>query len=188
MGTPLPPEIITPEGRPAFLNPYRGTYTTSRSYALRMQRAFSRGLTQSEARGHTAIGGLTESQWRRLKRLYIDEINGRSWAKGPRRMNVVEGVRQDPRIFKQDINYIVSLFQQGYRDPAVPSISNWLTYVEWRLTSRLNAMIEFQDFGDAWPGRRDFYERSSIWPKGGMWLEGGLNVASGPPIEFWYYH
>lgn len=189
MATPLPPEILTPEGIPAFLNPYKGTYTTSRSYALRMQRAFARGLSQSEARGHAATGALTESQWRRLRLLYVDEINGRSWHQGPRHMNIdIEGNRNDPRIFKTDADYIVRLFDGGYRDPAVPSIGDALTYLEWRLSERLNAIIEFQDFRNPVPGRQDYYARSSVWPQGGMWIAGGLNVAAGPPLEFWYYH
>lgn len=190
MGTPLPPSIITPEGRAAYLNPYKGTYTTSRSYALRMQRGYARGISQAEARGHTPFLGLTEAQWRRLKRLYVDEINQRSWPQAPSsRMNIdIAGNRKDPRIFKSDVMYIVDLFQGGYRDPAVPSISDWLTYTEWRLSERLNAIIQYQEFGDLTAGREDFYSRSTVWPQGGLWIQGGLRISTGPPIEFWYYH
>jgi len=189
MAQPLPLEIILPTGQPAFLNPYRGTYTTSRSYAMRMQRAFARGLSQSEARGHAPFLGLTESKWRRLRRLYIDEINQRAWALGPRRMSITrDGVRTDPRLFRSDVNYIVDLFQGGYRDPAVPSINDWETYVEWRLSERLNAIREYQDHANVTPGRQDYYARSAVWPQGGLWIAGGFNVSSAPPIEFWYYH
>lgn len=188
MGTPLPPSIVTPDGATAYLNPYKGTYITNRSYAQRMQRGYARGLSQAEARGHTPFLGLTESQWRRLKRLYVDEINERSWPTGPARMNIGPQGRQDPRIFKVDVVAIVDLFQGGYRDPAVPSINDWLTYTEWRLSERLNAMVEYQDYGNNIPGQQDYNMRSAVWPQGGMWLQGGLNVSSGPPIEFWYYH
>src|SRR5579863_9340329 len=106
---PEPLEIILPTGQTGYLNPYKGTYTTSRSYALRMQRSFARGISQSEARGHKAVGGLSESQWRRLRRLYVNKINRMAWEEGPSRMNIIGGHRQDPRIFKQDVQAIVDL-------------------------------------------------------------------------------
>lgn len=187
MTTPLPRTIILPTGQVGYLNPYKGTYTTSRSYGVRMQRGFDRGLSQQEARGQTA-GGLTEAQWRRLRRLYVDEINELSWEQGPNYMNVdIEGNRSDPRIFRSDVRAIVTLFNGGYRDPAVPSISDWQTYAEWRLAERLNAIQQYKA-GNTLPGKEDFFMRSAVWPQGGLWLEGGLRVASGPPIEFWYYH
>ena len=61
-GPPL--EIILPGGDPGYLNPYSGQYTRSQTYALRMQRNYSRGLPQSSARGHAAVGGYSESQIR----------------------------------------------------------------------------------------------------------------------------
>lgn len=188
MTMPSPPEIILPSGQTGYLNPYKGTYTTSRSYAMRMQRAFARGINQSEARGHKAVGGLTESQWRRLRRLYVDQINAMSWAEGPPRMYAPGGHRQDPRIFRHDVQAIVQLYDQGYRDPGAPSINNWLQYAEWRLAARLSAMIAYQEDGDPIPGRAAFFGHSQIWPKSGVWLQAGFDFASAPPIEFWYYH
>jgi hypothetical protein len=185
---PEPPTIILPTGQTGYLNPYKGTYTTSRSYALRMQRSFSRGISQSEARGHRAVGGLTESQWRRLRRLYVNDINNMAWENGPSRMNIIGGHRQDPRIFKQDVAAIQNLYDQGYRDPGAPSIDNWLAYAEWRLQARLSAMIDYQEYGDPIPGRAAFFGHSTIWPKSGIWLQASFDFASAPPIEFWYYH
>jgi hypothetical protein len=80
MTTPpgLPLEIILPSGRPAWLNPYQGTYSESRNYALRMQRNYSRGISQASARGHsTTAGGLSETQVRRQREQakYQDELS-----------------------------------------------------------------------------------------------------------------
>jgi hypothetical protein len=184
--------LQSPEGQTLYLNPYKGTYITNRSYAMRMQRAFARGMSQSEARGHKAIGGLTESIWRRLRRDYVNEINNLTWeAAESSRMNMPGGVRDDPRIFKQDVQAIVELYQGGYRDPGMPSVDNWLQYAELRLQARLSATKAFQGIGqpkDILPGKSAFYGRSSIWPKTGIWLMAGFDFASAPPIEFWYYH
>lgn len=189
-GTPTgnqPATIILPNGRTGYLNPYKGTFIENRAYALRMQRGWLRGVSQSTARGQAAVGGLTESQWRRLRRLYVDEINRRTWRQGPSRMRVVGGQRQDPRIFRTDVQYIVKLFQDGYRDPNMPTLNNWLAYTEWRLAERLNSTREYQDMGDVGTGRADFYSRSTFWFKD-QGLLGMLDVTAGPTIEFWYYH
>lgn len=184
----LPAQIILPTGQTGYLNPYKGTYTTSRSYAQRMQRGFLRGESQSASRGHKAVGGLTESQWRRLKRLYVDEINRRTWKEGPSRMNVIGGERQDPRIFRQDVQYIAELYNEGYRDPNVPTIPDWLGYVEWRLAERLASTREYQDVGNTSFGRADYYMRSPFWFQQGPGLFNVFDVKAGPTIEFWYYH
>lgn len=63
--TGLPLEIILPSGKPAYLNPYQGTYSESRSYARRMQSSYARGLSQATARGHRTVNGRSESQIRR---------------------------------------------------------------------------------------------------------------------------
>lgn len=191
LGTPqgdIPASIILPTGETGYLNPYKGTYTTKRDYALRMQRGFLRGESQSVSRGHKAVGGLTESQWRRLRRLYVNEINRRTWKTGPSRMNVIEGQRDDPRIFRQDVQYIVELFNGGYRDPNVPTIDNWLGYVEWRLAERLAATREYQDMGNATFGRADYYMRSPFWLQQGPGMFNMFDIKAGPTIELWYYH
>lgn len=198
MSAPQPPEIILPSGETAYLNPYRGTYTTSRSYALRMQRGYARGLRQSESRGKpVSPGGLSESQlrrerfeqqygipyrvWERLRRKYIIELNKRSWPGGPSRMNTDDmGNRNDPRVFPSDIYAIRRLYDTGYRDPVTP-VETWEQYAEVRLSQRLNALIMYQDYNDSDPGRADYNSRSGIW-------YGAFTAASAPPIELWYYH
>ncbi len=205
MGTPIPAEIILPTGQPAYLNPYKGTYTTSRPYAIRMQRNYARGILQSEARGHRqSPEGFTESQlrrqrfeinrgipyreWERWRRKYVNEINVRSWPTGPNtRYPVVnEGVRQDPRVYPEDLAAIKQAYDDGYRDPAMPNIS-YQEWIEIRLTERLSAMIAFQDFKDSTPGRNQYNSRQGAWTAQGMWT-GVFSVASGPPLELWYYH
>lgn len=197
MATPQPPEIFLPSGERAYLNPYRGTYTTSRSYALRMQRNYARGISQGEARGHQTAGGPSESVlrrqrfeqeygipyhvWERFRRKYIKEINDRSWRGGPSTMQLNEfGNRADPRIFLSDILAIRELYDRGYRDPVTP-VDTWEQYAEVRLSQRLNALIMYQDYNDADPGRADYNNRSGIW-------YGTFSAASAPPIELWYYH
>lgn len=64
MSSPQPSEIILPTGRPAYFNPYSGTYITNRSYALRLQRGYSQGLTRQEARGHGQHPGISERVYR----------------------------------------------------------------------------------------------------------------------------
>jgi hypothetical protein len=205
MSSPLPPSIVLPSGDTAWLNPYSNTYSPSRDYALRMQRNFARGSTQSEARGHTAVApgvpesvtrrqrflgryGISQSQWERWRRLYIREINLRAMpGRQPQRpLTDDNGQRKDPRIYFQDILAIKQRFDQGYRDPADPDL-NWVLWIETRLGSRLNAIVQYQDFSNALPGRQDYYARNSAWPQGGTWM-GVFNIASAPPIEMWYYH
>lgn len=197
MSVPQPPEIILPSGETAYLNPYRGTYTTSRSYALRMQRNYARGISQGEARGH-APGQVSESElrrirfeqkygipyrtWERFRRKYISKINKRSWPGGPRTMQLNEfGNRSDPRVFISDILAIRQLYDSGFRDPVTP-VDTWEQYAEVRLSQRLNALVMYQDHNDSDPGRSDYNSRSGIW-----YGEFGLG-ASAPPVELWYYH
>ena len=189
-GTPLgtlPATIVLPNGRTGWLNPYKGTYTENRTYNQRLQRGWLRGESQSTARGHKPIGGLTESQWRRLKRLYVDEINYRTWENAPsNRMKTRGGERTDPRIFKQDVQYIVELFQEGYHDPNQPTLTDWLSYTEFILALRLDATIEHQEFNNSAPGRQNFFSRSDFWQQEGF--IGFFQIKAAPPIQMWWYH
>jgi hypothetical protein len=173
MTTSLPPSIILPTGQPAYLNPYRGTYTTSRSYALRMQRGYSRGLSRQTARGHQPPGELTEyavrrqkfeqqygfsySRYRRWQRLYLREINANSSPEA----------QITPAVLAQD----VQIMRQTYGTGIVPGIiippEN---RTEERLAAKLYDMQEYQE-GNPLPGRNDFYTREMQ-----------------RPIEMYWYH
>jgi hypothetical protein len=189
MTTPLPPEQQAPGGITTYLNPYTGKYTRSRSYALRMQRAYSRGLTQSEARGHRAVGGETETQrrrrqtrertgmtpwesfgigfqqrygfsyryWRRLRRLYVDEINRRA--------------SPGAKILPSHVSDIIQLYDMGWTDPMRPELRTWEAWVEVHLGERLWSTILYQDEGQSAYGNFNFNSRNSV-----------------APIEYWYYH
>jgi hypothetical protein len=191
--------VTTPFG-PNY-NPYTGK-NVSRAYAQRMQRNYARGITQQEARGHRPgearrrreyqeefnnLYGISRAEWNRWYRVYIREMNKRSWPNGPGHMNVLpDGSRQDPRIFPQDLAAVKTAYTSGYKDPQYPDIT-WQEWIEIRLAERLDAMIAYQDFGDRGPGRDEFMGRSAAWPAGGMWT-GVFNVSTAPPIELWYYH
>lgn len=173
MTSPLPfdiniPEIITPEGRAAYLDPYRGTYRTdiTPTYAQRLQRGFRRGQTLTQARRGAAAppAGLSEreqrkqifqnnygislSYWERLRRRYVGEINRRS----------APGAQITPQM-------IADTLASG-RD------EQW---VEEHLANRLEATIQYQDYGNPQLGRyfydQDVYDREDA-----------------PWGEFWYYH
>ena len=193
-----PLEIISPEGTPLFLNPYSGTYSASRSYALRMQRNYARGITQAEARGHRPTDeGLTESQvrrvrfqerhgisyndWARFYRRYVREINRRSFPTAPGPAMVIDnGVRRDPRIFPEDIAAVRDLYNNGFRDP-VYNPGSWEEWTDQRLAERLGALVDFQDSADSAAGSQQFWGRTSAWI-------GTMGIAAAPPVEFWYYH
>ena len=135
MTSPLPfdiniPEIITHEGRPAYLDPYRGTYRTdiTATYAQRLQRGWKRGETRQQARRGTVAApppGIGEGNWARLRR-YIRQINERS----------APGAQITPQM-------VTDLMDAGWR----------VDEIEQRLDEKLNDMIMFQDYGDPGPGR-----------------------------------
>jgi hypothetical protein len=173
--SPAAPEIILPAGQPAYLNPYRGTYTTSRSYALRMQRNYGRGMSQATARGHAPFGpeGLTEYQvralrferrygfslryWRRLQRKYLRELNSQ---RSPAAQITADVIAQD-----------LGIVRQVYGNGPVPGIVIPAENItEERLAELLYATKAYRD-GNAGPGRNDFYTRDDI-----------------RPIELWWYH
>lgn len=176
MSSPLPPELLDPNGRTLFLNPYRQTYTANRPYAYRMQRGFARGLTQSEARGQGVRNGLTESQrrqrpdystsaaafyarhgvtlawWRRMRRLYINPMNAEA---SPGNQITLAFIDQEMQ------NAPVLAATTGGSGP------EWM---EQRLAERLYAMDEYR-VGNSQPGFAYFQIRTSY-----------------RPIEWWYYH
>lgn len=185
-GQPL--QIIHPNGKTIlYLNPYSGTYTASRSYGLRMQRGYARGLPQYEARGKRANEariqreriqeqygqtpwerfnqsferryGFSYSYWRYLRRKWIDEINKKTSKDGFGHIKPIQ------------VAQMIQLFQTGWRDKAFPEFTDWKPWTENALDLRLENMLAYQEDGDPLPGRGRFFARSS-----------------NPPIEFYYYH
>jgi len=82
--------------------------------------------------------GFDYKYWRRLRRLYINEINSRT----------SPGAQMVPAMIFQ----VKQAWGFGWRDPANPDIREWEEWVERRLAERLDDMISYQDLGDKEPG------------------------------------
>jgi CubicO group peptidase (beta-lactamase class C family) len=182
---PLPAQIILPTGQTGYLNPYSGTYTPSRAYGLRMQRAFSRGLGQGTARGHR-IGptGLTESQrryqqsvaatgqtpWQRytlnFERTYGFSYNywRQLWRKWIKEINsrVDASVAVTPQWVQQEMVNIDFYAAGGLAGKP---------WIEQRLDAKLASIIAYQDDNDKSLGFGYYINRDGM-----------------RPIEWWYYH
>lgn len=189
MAQPLPPERTAPGGITTYLNPYTGKYTRSKSYARRMQGAFARGLTQSEARGHRAVGGETETQRRRRQTrertgltpwesfgIGFQQRYGFSytyWRKLRRRYVDEINRRASPgaAIKPSHITDVINLFNMGWFDSQRPELRSWEAWVEVHLGERLWSTILFQDERERAYGQFNFVRRNSV-----------------PPIEYYYYH
>jgi hypothetical protein len=203
MATPSQPlEIILPGpgNRTGYLNPYTGTYTTSRTYGLRMQRGYARGLPQYSARGkprdeygqrrqqiqeeyqQTPYERMTQQferrygfsyrYWRQLRRRWIDEINSLT--------SPGSGVIPD------HIARVKEAWDNGWRDPYRSEFNDWHDWIENRLDERLNDTLDFQELNDPTSGRQNFNQ----------WRGQPGNVATGQfqfvttsiPPELYYYH
>lgn len=191
-GQPL--QIVHPNGETIlYLNPYTGTYTASKSYGLRMQRGYRRGLPQYEARGKPAgeaairrqqiqeqYGqtpwqrftqsferryGFSYSYWRYLRRNWVDEINSLTSKDG------------FGHITPTTVSQIIQMWNAGIHDPYHPEFESWQAWVENRLETRLDDTVAYQEFRDKEPGRISWGQRN--------WL---TMTGTGPPIEFYYYH
>lgn len=167
MSLPQPPEIVLPDGRMAYLNPYSMTYTTSRSYARRLQRGWMLGQTRTQARGRNLLPGQSESQqraerfsdrygydettYRRWQRKYISRINELAHPSARLTPDMVAVELQNGRYVGHDVDWM-----------------------EWKLQTLLRAYEENaqgdKSFGKAlWENNAEDRELSSF-------------------IEFWYYH
>jgi hypothetical protein len=165
---------------------------------MRMQRNFLRGITQSEARGHAPgplgserqrreqryeeLHGISLRDWERWNRLYIREINRRTWKSGPPMTGIKEA--RDPRIWPEDLAAIRYDYEHGVRDPAYPGITDWHQWVEIRLDERLGAVLSYQEDHNPDPGRMQYGSRSGYWTSDMNFLA----VYSAPAIELWWYH
>lgn len=181
MTSPAPLEIDLPGGRRGYYNPYSGRYTTSRSYAQRMQRGFARGVSQQTARGQRPAEhiirrerererggvdfpfgfeqryGFSYGYWQRLRRMGVSEINRRS----------APGGRIEPLMVTQ----VIEAWRFGWRDQNRPELTSWQMWVEVHIVERLAAQRMYQDENESGLGYYNFQLRSDV-----------------PPIEFWYYH
>lgn len=161
MGGPLPPTILV-EGQTAYLNPYSGGYSPNRAYALRMQRGYARGLTQTQARrGVELPPDYSESQVRRERFQATYGISYNYY----RRLQVRYGadiVNNRPgAISPLLVGQAVQLQAQGLLPP------NW---VEDRLADRRIATDNYRA-GITETGEQEFDDRIEF-----------------VPIEWWYYH
>lgn len=186
MTTPQQPlEIILPATatrgpRPAFLNPYTGKYTTSRSYALRMQSGFRRGLTQNQARrGIQSVA--RESETARRRRLSLSAYGQTPWQRFNLSFEQRYGFsyswwRYLWRKYIREINEMASpdgqitpfhIQQQRANMEITGHDDAWL---EARLGEKLHDMKEYRA-GNPEDGRYNFIHRDGM-----------------EPIEFWWYH
>lgn len=178
MTTPDLPPVLTPApgtaGPVLYLNPYNRTYTTSRSYGLRMQRGFAQGVPQVVARrGAGARQGeeeLSEFQRRRLRfleRYGFDETLWRRWY----------------RLYIREINSMASpgaqidktMVRQVLANSEITGLgADWM---EQRLKEKLADMIEYRAIKHGGPGTGGFLH---------YWAD--VAARGFTPIEFWYYH
>lgn len=183
MTAPAPLVIDLPGGQQGYYNPYTGRYTTSKSYGLRMQRGYARGVSQQTARGKPAsehiirkereqakegggidypfnferVYGFSYGYWQRLRRMGVSEINRRSAPGG--------------RIVPIMVTQVIEAWRFGWRDINRPEITSWQMWVELHIVERLAAMRLYQDNNDSQLGSLNFRMRSDV-----------------PPIEFYWYH
>lgn len=192
----LPPEIILPSGQTGYLNPYKGTYTTSRSYAMRMQRGFAAGLPQQRARGRV-LGGQTEYQqraaltqerygmspWQRFKlarefkQQYGFEL--RYWEKLRRKwvdeINSLStgGKAPTPGARIIDPQWIADEFANARQNALILPLlgGSGKPWIERRLSENLTDMIQYRQ-GNSQPGALHFHTQPHATR----------------PIEWWWYH
>lgn len=145
-----------------------------------MQRAYARGLTQSEARGHRARRGLSESQLRRQRQEMLNPgvtpwqqflmtfrqrygFEYRYWRYLKR--NWVDSIN---KLSSPDMQITpVWIAQELANAPLNGHDREW---IETRLAEKLYAMLEYRS-GNSDPGALFFRSRDGL-----------------APIEWWYYH
>ena len=171
------PEIRLPDGRTGYWNPYSQAYTTSRSYAMRLQRGYAQGVSRQQARRgiRSWIPGMSEAQnraqafqdkygisynyWRRIQRKYLTKIVA---------MDPSIGYAEWRLIIYEDLARLQSFPATGIigqRRMQSPEQQN-----EAALASKLEAMEAYRR-GDVTTGRNQFDMRVPY-----------------RPIELWWYH
>lgn len=174
MSSPQPPVIYPAPGEHGpvlYLNPYSGTYTSSKSYGLRMQRGFAQGVPQVVARRGTMPGGVSESEQRRLRFLERWGFEERLW-------------RRWQRLYVNEINGMASPSAQITRSHIQQVLANTpvtglgVEWVEQRLREKLADMHDFRNHRRQRGPSRSGYQH--------FWQEAGERMVT--PIEFWWYH
>lgn len=191
----LPPEIILPTGQTGYLNPYKGTYTTKRDYAMRMQRGFAAGIPQQRARGRV-LGEQTEYQqraarlfertgetpWQRFKRArefkqqygfelrYWEKLR-RKWVDEINALSAPRGVTPGARII--DPQWVTDELDNARQNALILPLlgGSGKPWIERRLSENLNDMIQYRQ-GNSQPGALHFHTQPHATR----------------PIEWWWYH
>lgn len=178
MGAPLPPILQNQDGT-LYLNPYKGTYTRSRSYAQRMQRAYGRGLSQAEARGHSVSpSGQSESQIRRERWLAANAVPAwrtdvyNWWRRNGKNLQQLnDRVSPQAQITPLSVAQLAENWGRFGGDEFQPDVRTWQQWATRRLSERLDDTISYQDLGETGNGAYHHNFRSPV-----------------APIEWWYYH
>jgi len=157
---PEPPWERTLFGVTSYYNPYTGKYTTSRAYALRMQRGYQAGLPRQKARGQRP----GEAARRR-------ERETRETGITPRERGLLYRVGKAGRIRPWMVGDVRREWERGWRDFRRPELLTWQAWVEVHLGERLWATILYQDENENAYGAFNFAMRSAV-----------------PDVAFWYYH
>jgi len=185
---PEPPWERTLFGVTSYYNPYTGKYTTSRAYALRMQRGYQAGLPRQKARGQrpgeaarrrereTRETGITPRERGLLYRARFEQENGFSYAYWQRLHRLFltdlnKRVGKAGRIRPWMVGDVRREWERGWRDFRRPELLTWQAWVEVHLGERLWATILYQDENENAYGAFNFAMRSAV-----------------PDVAFWYYH
>jgi hypothetical protein len=131
---------------------HRVTPAGSESQRRRQRIMETTGMTPTEVFG---IGfqqryGFSYSYWRRLRRLYINEINKRS--------------SPGAHIKPSHVSSVIQVFEIQGGDPFRPELRTWEAWTEVHLGNRMWATILYQDEGDNSYGAFNFALRSSVFP------------------------
>lgn len=193
MTIPQPPggprSRIVSDGVTQYLNPYTGLWSSNQAYVARMQRAYNRGLSQSEARGHRRTAAGSESQRRRqrireqfgmtpteLFGIGFQQRYGYSynyWRKlqrnGLRELNSLRS--PDVRITKSHVTDVIQMYRLVGGDFNRPELRTWEAWVEVHIGEALTATELYQEESDNRLGAYYWSFRTEL-----------------APVEFWFYH
>jgi hypothetical protein len=110
------------------------------------------GVTPSQlyAINFEATYGFKYSYWRKLRRLYLAELDAR--------------VSPGARITPPRVAAVKQAWDVGWRDETRPELNSWEEWVEQKTSERLDDTIAFQDLNDRRLGSAHFQMRSYVPP------------------------